>query len=215
MKNIKSAVCVASLVLAMLFVSPAMVSASRGTVEMQSSNSAARCWAVSGINASLSYTVIVNCLDLIYPISTAKTAYVAWAKYITLPNQALGVIMGNKPSNYFKLGNLGQGFANFTTGKAFSEILITKEVNDAVGAPSSDVLMRGNVQPITFLEKPVPTATPTPTQTPTPAISKAPAATTSAKATGSGKSVVTIVLILFGTTIATVLAISIIRSRFS
>ncbi len=63
-----------------------------------------------------------------------------------------------------KLGSLGVGKASFEIRDPFSNLFVTIEQNKNARSPSSQIVMRGSVEGITFLDKPT-TPTPTPEET--------------------------------------------------
>jgi len=130
----------------MLTASKAM--ASEGTAELASTTGQdTRCFVSSVLMPSLDYQILVSCRGLIYPPAADQFSYLLWATPISGKNPA-------------KLGQLGVGKAQFKTNTAFASLFVTKEANDRVRAPSSDIVMQGNLQSIQYLE----TGTP---QTPT------------------------------------------------
>lgn len=58
-----------------------------------------------------------------------------------------------KEGKAIKLGELNRGRANFTTNSAFSSLFVTTEPNIKTKEPTGPVVMRGNVEKITFLER--------------------------------------------------------------
>ncbi len=110
-----------------------------------------RCWAASGIMPDKSYEVIVNCANLIYPpLPPEVSSYVLWGT----PTTGKGVI---------KLGDLAKGEARFQVKQAFTSLFVTIEPNANVKTPGSNLIMKGAVEPISFLQRPT---TPTPTLEP-------------------------------------------------
>lgn len=148
--------------------------ASEGTAEVISTTGRARCLATSVLMQNRRYKVVVSCRDLIYPPTPDLLTYMVWATPVG----------GGNPE---RLGELGVGKAEFTTNTAFSDLLVTTETDNRVRSPSDRVVMRGNIQPVSFLESAVEAAQappaereepaeefgemieePTPTPTPTP-----------------------------------------------
>ncbi len=123
--------------------------ASEGTFELQSTDEGNyRCFSVSLLMLNSKFQIIVSCRDLIYPPRADLFNYIMW----TTP------LDGSKPQ---KLGSLGVGKANFGTKKSFSSLFVTIEENKNTKSPSSQVVMQGNVQIISFLDRPG-VVTPTP-----------------------------------------------------
>ncbi len=56
---------------------------------------------------------------------------------------------------------MGVGKANFEIGDSFSTLYVTIEQNLGIRSPSNQVVMKGGLQKITFLDRPT-TPTPTP-----------------------------------------------------
>lgn len=128
------------------------VKASEGLIELRSTTGESyRCFAAS-IGAGGQFRVPITCRDLIYPIEPGINHYVLWA------NRVDG-------GNNIKFGRLEFGQKNFNTNQSFSSMFVTAERNGDVRQPEGRVVMQGNVQPITFLDRPT-TPTPVPeTQT--------------------------------------------------
>lgn len=122
--------------------------ASEGTVELRSTTDKDyRCFAASLLMENASYKVIVSCRDLIYPPQPDLFTYIMWATPLD----------GNNPVKY---GELGIGKASFETKESFSNLFVTTERNRGVRRPEGQVVMRGGVASISFLDRPT---TPTPT----------------------------------------------------
>ena len=135
-----------------LFLAARPARASEGTVDLRSTTGqTARCFAASVLMPDYNYQVVVSCRDLIYPASSEEFTYTLWATPTSGGNAA-------------KLGDLGVGKAQFKTKAAFSSLLVTEERGNRARTPSSDIVMQGNVQPISFLEG-APQPTPAPTKT--------------------------------------------------
>lgn len=112
-----------------------------GTAELTSTTGASsRCFVSSVLMKNSNYQVLVSCRDLIYPPEANLFAYILWA------NPA-------KEGNPIKLGELGVGKAEFTTNKAFASLFVTSEVDGRTRSPSENIIMRGSVEAISFLEK--------------------------------------------------------------
>lgn len=131
-----------------LFLFKNKVLASDGTVELRSTQGMdSRCFAASLLMEDLAYTVLVSCRDLIYPGEFGLINYALWAQ----PTDGTSPVY---------LGLLGYGKATFRIAKPFNSLFST--IEGQVGAtPTGRVVMRGNVSPVTFLDRPT-TATPTP-----------------------------------------------------
>lgn len=123
--------------------------ASEGTVELRSTTDKDyRCFAASLLMENASYRVIVSCRDLIYPPQPDLFTYIIWATPLD----------GGNP---VKFGELGIGKASFETKEAFSNLFVTTERNRGARRPEGQVVMRGTVESISFLDRPT-TPTPTP-----------------------------------------------------
>ena len=133
-----------------LFLFSKVANASEGTVELRSTNNNDyRCFAASLLMPNTNYNIIVSCRDLLYPPQPDLFTYIMWAQPLEGANPA-------------KLGELGIGKAIFETRVAFSNLYVTTEKNRGVRRPEGQIVMRGNVQSVSFLDRP---ETPTPTQT--------------------------------------------------
>lgn len=157
-KKITQLLTVAASTIAFLFLNAVFAYASEGTVELRSTiGQESRCLATSVLMTDFNYSVIVSCRGLTYPPAVDMFSYVLWAI----------AIKDGKP---VKLGEVGVGKVEFRTPAAFSNLFITKELNNTVKSPSEATVMQGNVQPIGFLEEPTaPTSAiekPSPTLTP-------------------------------------------------
>jgi hypothetical protein len=125
-----------------------IVHASEGTVELVSqTNKPTKCYATSLRMQNLQYKILFSCRYLIYPVDETIFNYVMWAT----PRD------GGKA---IKLGTLGLGKGEFKTKSAFTSLFVSTESNKKTKTPSGNVVLRGNVQPIEFLEEEL---TPTPT----------------------------------------------------
>jgi len=149
--------------------------ASEGTTQLTSTTgAAARCFVSSVLLKDLNYRVLVTCRDLTLPPAADAFVYSVWGT-------------SSENGRPFKLGDLDVGKGEFRTSTAFTEVFITQEQSSRSRSPSETIL-RGAMQPISFLEGPAPAPTPTPqsgqpaenfgqiieqpTPTPTPAESK-------------------------------------------
>ena len=136
---------------AMLLISKDNVFASEGTFELRSTNqNIYRCFAASLQMQNLVYQVTVSCREIVYPVDETIYSYILWANPID----------GSKP---VKLGPINLGKAEFSVKVAFASLFITTEQNPGVKDPTGDVVMKGSIKPITFLEKP---GTPAPSEKP-------------------------------------------------
>lgn len=122
--------------------------ASEGYIEMLSTlGEDTRCRVDSHLMQDNNYKILISCRELIYPATSEVTTYVVWAT----PTG------GGKT---FKLGSLDYGRKEYSTKTSFSNIFVTSEKK--VGStPTGPVILRGNVEAYTFLQRPV---TPTPTE---------------------------------------------------
>lgn len=151
MRTIKSVIFIIATIA--LF-TPKDLFASEGIAEIVSTiNEKSRCFAASLFMQDLHYSIIVSCRDLIYPAEPDVFYYVVWAQPLENDRAA-------------RLGTLDFGKKQFKSNKAFSNLFITTEQNAHVKSPTGKVVMRGNIQPINFLETSQPQASPTPTETP-------------------------------------------------
>ncbi len=116
------------------------VSASEGTFELRSTTrDTYRCFAASILMQDLNYSITVSCRDLIYPAGNTVFTYVLWAQPID----------GGSPR---RLGELGYGRLATRWNQPFNQLFVTTEQDSGVGKPVGPVVMRGNVQQITFLD---------------------------------------------------------------
>jgi hypothetical protein len=130
-------------------VSPAR--ASEGTIELRSmTKDSYRCYATSVLMQDFNYLVSVTCRDLIYPANDSILYYVLW-----------GTPVGG--GNPIRFTELGLGRVSFKTKSQFTKLFVTIETNPKARTPSSDVVMRGDLETIRFLERPIST---TPTTAP-------------------------------------------------
>lgn len=151
MKILKYYFCVSFFIIG-LFLLAKTTFASEGTVELRSTTDKDyRCFAASLLMENASYKVIVSCRDLIYPPQPDLFTYIIWATPLD-------------EGNPVKFGELGIGKASFETKESFSNLFVTTERNRGVRRPEGQVVMRGSVESITFLDRPT-TPTPTPSTT--------------------------------------------------
>lgn len=121
--------------------------ASEGIFELRSTTKEnIRCFVASLMMQDFNFRILVSCRDLIYPAEPTIFNYILWAT----PKEG---------GNSIKLGELGKGRVDFKTNKAFTSLFVTTEQNINTKSPGGNVVMRGSLQPITFLERPT---TPTP-----------------------------------------------------
>ena len=132
---------------------PQSASANVGIIELRPTNNEDyRCYAHSLLTGNNKYDIAVNCVNLVFPIDPPQiSTYVVWATPTAGRNK-------NQP---IRLGDLGKGIARYEIVDSFTELYVTVENNGGVRNPSSNVVMRGSVEPITFLERPT-SPTPTP-----------------------------------------------------
>lgn len=125
--------------------------ASEGTIELESTtNDSFKCFAASLRMQNLEYRIPFSCRNLIYPAGENIFNYVMWAQ----PKDGDKVI---------KLGTLGLGKGEFKTKTPFVSLYVTTESKKDTKTPTGNVVMRGNIQPISFLESETsPTPTPSP-----------------------------------------------------
>jgi hypothetical protein len=116
------------------------IHASNGTVELVSTNRLTyRCVMTSLQLENGKFRVVINCRDLIYPVDGSFFTYLLW----------INPTDGSAPR---KLGTLGLGRKEFVTDFSFSSAFVTTEINQNVKEPSTDVVMRGNLQGFLLLE---------------------------------------------------------------
>jgi hypothetical protein len=128
-----------------LALSTTKVQATQGTIDLVSTTGeASRCYATSIKMPRPEYKILIACKDLIYPPTETEFVYVMWATPTA----------GGKP---IKLGDLKYGKVEFISRKPFSELFVTIEETSRASKPSNNVVMRGSVQPIEFLETTQPT----------------------------------------------------------
>jgi len=133
-----------------LFLSAVSVFASEGTFELRSTDSNNyRCFVASLQMQNLTYNVAISCREIVFPLDTTIYSYILWAN----PSS------GGSP---IKIGNIGLGRAQFSTKTNFSSLFITGEQNPNVKVPTGNVIMKGSIKPITFLETETPTTTSSP-----------------------------------------------------
>lgn len=127
------------------------VKASDGTFEIRSlTGEPYKCFAASIRMQNLEYRIPFTCRNLIYPAGENIYNYIAWAT----PKDGGSAI---------KLGALGLGKGEFKTKTPFTSIFITTEGNSKTKTPSNNIVMRGNIQTIEFMEEEI---TPTPSPSP-------------------------------------------------
>ncbi|KKQ85200.1 MAG: hypothetical protein UT08_C0009G0034 [Candidatus Woesebacteria bacterium GW2011_GWB1_38_8] len=121
--------------------------ASEGTIELESVTGAPyRCFAASIRMQNLEYRIPMTCINLIYPADENIFNYILWAT----PSAG---------GNPLKLGALGLGRGEYKTKTSFSSLFVTTESNKDTKTPSGRVVMRGDIDEITFLKE---ATTPTP-----------------------------------------------------
>ena len=141
----------------LFFLAASTTRASEGNADLVSTTGQnIRCSVNSVLGRDFTYTLLVNCRDLIYPPAPDLFSYVLW-------------LIPVKEGDPQKLGELGVGKAEFKTPNAFSGLFVTKERDTNVRSPSILVVMQGQIQPVSFLEGPV---TPAPQISPSPEAAK-------------------------------------------
>lgn len=124
-----------------LMLYPRTTFASEGTVELRSTGTEPyRCYAVSIRMQDPEYRILFTCKFILYPADENVFHYVAWAT----PE-------GN--GRDVRLGTIGVGRGEFKTKNKFTSIYVTTEVNKDTRNPSGRVVMKGNVEPIGFMEE--------------------------------------------------------------
>ncbi|HLE49352.1 MAG TPA: hypothetical protein VI819_04975 [Patescibacteria group bacterium] len=119
-----------------------VVHASDGTFELRSTTELDyKCFAASLQMQTGSYRVIVSCRNILYPVDGSIYTYILWANPVA----------GGDP---FALGQIGLGKGEYVSKVPFASLFITTEKNAKTKLPAGEVVMRGSVKPITFLEKP-------------------------------------------------------------
>lgn len=122
--------------------------ASEGLIELRSTTSENyKCFAASLQMQSQEYKIPTTCRNLIYPIDSTIFHYITWA-----------TPLDGGPA--VRLGALGLGKVEFRTRIPFSELFVTTERVGGTKTPQGDVVMRGSVEPIDFLQtefEPTPT----------------------------------------------------------
>jgi hypothetical protein len=125
------------------------IHASEGSIEMRSSTREPyRCYAASILTQDQNYQILISCRELIYPAGNTVYVYILWAQPVD----------GSDPR---RLGELGYGRLSAKMNQPFSSLFVTTEPNAGARKPTGPVVMRGNVQPITFLDRAT-TGTPAP-----------------------------------------------------
>lgn len=125
--------------------------ASEGTVELRSvTDKPYSCFATSVLMEYETYKVIVTCRNLLYPPQVNLFAYMMWGTPLE----------GNNPVRF---GELGKGKASFDVREGFTNLFVTTEKNSNALKPEGEVVMRGTVESITFLDG---QTISTPTETP-------------------------------------------------
>lgn len=145
----KKAILLAPFLAVIIFLFSASSSyADEGTVDLRSTTGeVSRCVAFFVLLQDQNYNILVSCRDLIYPVDSSALNYTVWAT-------------PTKGGSAIKLGTLGFGTASFRTNQQFSNLFVTNEKDQYARTPQGGTVMRGTVEPVTFLERPT---TPTPT----------------------------------------------------
>ena len=148
MKYLRLFLALGIITIAGFFLLTTQTFASEGLVELRSTTrEASRCFASSILMQDQNFNVLVSCRELIYPAGNTVFTYVLWAQPVD----------GGNPK---RLGELGYGRLSARTNVPFNQLFVTTETTGNVGKPGGPVVMRGNVSPITFLDR---STTPTPT----------------------------------------------------
>lgn len=151
---------------------PKVSFASQGIFELRNQvGEDARCHVTSGVMEDQIYNILTICQDILYPGGTEVYHYVTWATPID-------------GGNAVRLGELGLGRKLFKTNQAFSNIFVTKELQANPRSPSGQVVMRGNLTPITFLGNGQPTIAPSDTESELGEASPSPSPVTRVASTG-------------------------------
>lgn len=118
------------------------VSASEGLIPMRSlTDDTYRCYSTSILMQDFNYLVSVTCRDLIYPANDSILYYVLWATPVG----------GGSP---VRLAELGLGRISFKTKTQFRNLFVTIENNPKARTPSKEVVIKGDLETISFLERP-------------------------------------------------------------
>jgi hypothetical protein len=127
--------------IALLLLSSAQkAQASEGNVEIKSTvGTDLRCFASSVFIKTRNYKILVSCRNVVYPPNDDLLVYVLWASPVD----------EGKP---IRLGSLQFGKVEFNASKAFTELFITSERTDRPRSPSENVIARGIVESVEFLE---------------------------------------------------------------
>lgn len=121
--------------------------ASQGLAELRSTTGEEyRCFVSSMIMQDLKFTLLISCVNLLYPADENIFRYALWANPLEGGNPVF-------------LGDLGLGKATFRIDRPFSSLFVTTEP-PGTKRPEGRVVMRGGIEPIGFLER---QTTPTPT----------------------------------------------------
>jgi len=117
------------------------VSASEGTFELRSTDdNNYKCYAASLLMQNLNYKIILSCRNILFPVDETIFTYMLWAN----PSA------GGKP---VKIGSVGLGKGEYATKVAFASLFVTTEQNVNTKEPAGNVVMKGSIKPILFLEK--------------------------------------------------------------
>ncbi len=127
--------------------------AAEGIIELESVNgSKSRCYAMSIMpNREVNYQLLISCKSLIYPVEPEGEYYLLWGNSI------------GKESKPILIGDLSLGKTSFSAYASFSGLFATKEQTQNPEKPSNNIVMQGQVMPISFLElEPAPSVIITP-----------------------------------------------------
>lgn len=195
--------------------------ASEGTALLTGSGTDARCYIASVLVDEEAYQVVMSCRNLIVPPAGERLFYRAWARRAAAaePSDKKPTARTFGKSDYLPLGDITGGKLTNRLREAFTEVLVTSEVESSPREPNLDkILVSAVMAPINFgggVSEPGQTLTATPTSA-VGRVSVAP----SPKPTGpqvSGRSVVGTAFRLFlgiiGVIVVVAIVISILQRR--
>lgn len=119
--------------------------ATEGLIELNSTKGTnQRCFAMSMQTMSLNYSILLSCINLVYPSDSKIETYVIWANPIQPTTST-------NPVKPIRLGELGFGKVQLSSPLPFSSLFVTLQPINNSRAPTEETVMQGNVQPISFL----------------------------------------------------------------
>jgi len=122
--------------LTLFLVFPKTAQASEGTAQLTPTiENGPTCFVASVFMEKSDYKLLVTCRNLVYPTQQNTSHYILWG------------IAKNSGKN-LKFGTLGFGKAEFSTKTEFSQLFVTVENNSRVRQPSSFVVARGFIKPL-------------------------------------------------------------------